>query len=116
MNSMGMVALFLIGKNILFDLVSDFSGQKAQAEFTTKLMGYFNMSFLAIYFLTSLGILIILILQSNQIVGPILKITNTLKLLNQDKLQKTDCIRLRKGDFFGELADEVNRLINKYAK
>lgn len=114
MNSMGLIALYLIGRNILFDLVEDYSHNEAHKEFAATLGIYFNISFFIIYVLTSLGVFIVLVLQSNQIVGPVLKISNALKQLNQNQLKKSDQVNLRKGDFFGDLADEVNRLINKY--
>ena len=48
---------------------------------------------------------------SNRIAGPVWRLRQTLRDINDGRVVRM--IKLRKGDFCHELADEVNRLIEK---
>ncbi|HNV86141.1 MAG TPA: hypothetical protein PKL97_04130 [Candidatus Omnitrophota bacterium] len=48
----------------------------------------------------------------HRIAGPIYRIRSVLKAMADGKIPRTD-VKLREGDFFMEVADELNRLIHK---
>jgi hypothetical protein len=102
-----------IAANRILDLLSDPSSSVNLPPFSSsfypyleELRGYFNRVFFSVVGVTSAAISITMLIFSN-------RMTRFLSEASENQGKELEELRLRKGDFFQELAQAINKLLKK---
>ena len=113
-----MVATLLIGVVIHYTIHETLTdqtgglGRTAAYEFLAEIDQKILIRVFAVLFITIVAARMGGVFFLHRVAGPIYRIRITLRQLADGKIPKND-VKLRRGDFFAELAVETNRLMNR---